>query len=190
MEGVDRAGRARKGDWIQTHSGVMFWPLDPRADEVVIEDIAHALSMQCRFGGHSNRFYSVAEHSLLVSSLLPPALRLWGLLHDAAEAYVIDLPRPLKRCLPGYCEIEDRVLAAVAERFGLALPMPAAVKAADEAMLMAEAGQVLAVEPKGWVEFDQGWRPADRCIHFWTPPYAEREFLAAFHAILRMEGAA
>lgn len=166
----------------------MFWPLDPRPDEIVIEDIAHALSMLCRFGGHTTRFYSVAEHSIHVAALLPPTLRLWGLLHDAAEAYVIDLPRPLKRCLPGYREIEDRVMAAVAERFALPMPMPAEVKAADESMLMAEAGQVLAVEPRGWVEFDQGWRPADRRVDFMSPPAARAAFMEAFHRALHLGG--
>ena len=63
--------QGRKGDWILTYSGIEFWPLDPRPEDVRIEDIAHALSMQCRFAGHCDRFYSVAEHSIRVADLVP-----------------------------------------------------------------------------------------------------------------------
>ena len=87
----------RVGDWIQTMSGVIFYPLDPRPEEIRIEDIAHALSHQCRFAGHCREFYSVAEHSVRVSRELPQEFMLWGLLHDASEAYLVDLPRPIKR---------------------------------------------------------------------------------------------
>lgn len=109
----------RRGDWIQMHSGIAFWPMDPRADEVRLEDIAHSLSLLCRFGGHCSRFYSVAEHSVHVARLCSPEVALWGLLHDASEAYVVDLPRPIKRQLPEYAEIEGLVQFAIAEHFGL-----------------------------------------------------------------------
>ena len=111
----------RKGDWMQTYTGRQFWPLDPRPEEVVIEDIARALSMQCRFAGHCAKFYSVADHSVRVSMLADEnsTLALAGLLHDAAEAYVVDVPRPLKRFLPGYKEIEREVARAIEKRFGL-----------------------------------------------------------------------
>jgi uncharacterized protein len=87
----------RTGDWIQTYTGKQFWPLSPLPEDIVIEDIAHALSMQCRFGGHVRTFYSVAQHSVHVSLLVEPQYALWGLLHDAAEAYLVDLPRPIKK---------------------------------------------------------------------------------------------
>jgi len=89
----------RQGEWMETWSGVRFYPLDPRPEEVNIEDIANALSKMCRFGGHSRQFYSVAEHSLWVSYRVPPWLALAGLLHDAHEAYVGDMIRPVKNSI-------------------------------------------------------------------------------------------
>ena len=82
----------RNGSWLQTYTGIQFWPLDPRPEEIDIQDIAHALSLLCRFNGHCQRFYSVAEHSVHVSTILAPEFGLWGLLHDAAEAYLSDIP--------------------------------------------------------------------------------------------------
>ena len=82
--------------FIGTFSGLRFWPLDPNPEKILIADIAHALAHQCRFGGHASKFYSVAEHSVHVSKLCLPEHALWGLLHDASEAYLVDLPRPLK----------------------------------------------------------------------------------------------
>ena len=87
----------RIGDWIQTYTGRQFWPLDPRVDEIHIEDIAHSLSMRCCYGGHLTDFYSVAEHSVLVSLHVPQEFALWGLLHDAAEAPHRHLPPVLLR---------------------------------------------------------------------------------------------
>ena len=72
IENNSQAVSARKGDWMQTYTGRQFWPIDPRANEVHIEDIAHALSMMCRYNGHCRTFYSVAEHSVLVSQHVPP----------------------------------------------------------------------------------------------------------------------
>lgn len=85
-----------RSDWMQTYTGRVFWPLEPRPEDVDIVDIAHALANLCRYGGHSKVFYSVAHHSVLVSQIVPPADALWGLMHDSAEAYVIDLIRPIK----------------------------------------------------------------------------------------------
>ena len=111
---------ARKGDWIQTFTGRAFYVLDPRPEDVDIEDIAHALSMQCRFAGHCREFYSVAQHSVTASWLVPPEDALWGLLHDAAEAYVVDLPRPIKRAwqLESYGIIDRDVALPPGEQVG------------------------------------------------------------------------
>lgn len=131
----------RKGDWMQVASGRKFWPLDPRADEIDIEDIAHALSMLCRFGGHVQKFYSVAEHSVWCSYVVPPWHAMQALMHDATEAYCVDIPRPLKRGLSNYAEIEANIWSATCERFGLKPELHAEVKAADNAMCLAGAAQ-------------------------------------------------
>jgi uncharacterized protein len=89
---------------MQTYTGLAFWPLDPRPDEIRLVDIAHALSKLCRYGGQCLSFYSVAEHSLLVASKAPDHLKLVALMHDASEAYLLDIPRPIKRHLAGYAE--------------------------------------------------------------------------------------
>lgn len=140
----------RAGNWMQTFTGRQFWPIDPRAEDVNIDDIAHALAHTCRFGGHCINFYSVAEHSVYVSLIVPPELAMVALLHDASEAYVLDVPRPLKAFLPGYKEIEHRVWEAVAEHFKLPVEMPQAIKDADNAMLLAEADQIMTVPPAPW----------------------------------------
>jgi hypothetical protein len=137
----------RRGDWIQTYSGIQFWPLDPREEDILIEDIAHALSMQCRFGGHCHRFYSVAEHCCHVSDRCPE-FPLWGLLHDAAEAYLTDVIRPIKPYLTEYKGIEDHLMYHIANRFGLEHDMPYNVKVADLRILTTEVGQLLGPPPQ------------------------------------------
>lgn len=130
---------ARKGNWMQTANGHQFWPLDPRADEVFIEDIAWSLAHLCRYNGHSSMFYSVAEHSVLVSQVLDgTGYELCGLMHDGTEAYCADVPRPLKAMLTGYAAIEDGIWRVVAERFGLPAVMPKAVHVADDSVMLAE----------------------------------------------------
>jgi hypothetical protein len=135
---------------MQTYTGRQFWPIDPRANEVHIEDIAHALSMMCRYNGHCRTFYSVAEHSVLVSQHVPPEHALWGLLHDASEAYIADIVRPAKRFIVGYHEAETRIMNAVCERFGLQPTMPAEVKRVDNAILADEQPVLLGPVAAGW----------------------------------------
>lgn len=137
--------RERIGNWSQTISGRMFYPMDPRAEDVDIEDIAHALSFVCRFGGHSQKFYSVAEHSVRVSDAIQQsngskADAFFGLLHDAAEAYIGDMIWPLKQSplVVGYREIERRVEDAIALRFALLLEQPPIVKHFDLVLLATE----------------------------------------------------
>lgn len=175
----------RTGDWMQTFTGRQFWPLDPRADEIEITDIAHALSMACRYAGHCTRFYSVAEHSVLLSRSVPQPFKLWALLHDAAEAYVVDVPRPLKPYLAGYREIEERVMSAVCERFGLDPTMPPVVKEADNRILVDERAQVMSPCAVDWNLADN--TPLGVQVFGWSPAEAEAAFLAAFDALLKDE---
>lgn len=138
-------------DAIFTHSGIFIRPLDPNPDAIRIEDIAHALSNQCRWTGHTSRFYSVAEHCVGVSRLAAMQAHEWGLsalLHDASEAYLADLARPIKKA-PGlgeiYLEVEARLEDAVAARFNTFVdPLSyREIKEADEMMLWAEAKLLL-----------------------------------------------
>jgi len=130
-------------NYITTATARRFWPLDPAAADLSIVDIAHALANTCRYGGHCKFGYSVARHSILVSRNVPAEDALWGLLHDAAEAYLADIPRPYKRLVPQFAQIEERILAVVATWAGIGWPMPASVAHADELLLATEWRQLM-----------------------------------------------
>lgn len=140
--------------WIQTYSGRRFNPTNPVVDAIVIQDIAHSLSMQCRFSGHVRKFYSVAQHSVLVSYTCNHEDAFWGLMHDASEAYLVDVPRPLKRSgkFDAYLEFEDRMQKAICKRFGLAEKEPPSVKRADQLLLATEARDLMAPLRSDWVQ--------------------------------------
>jgi hypothetical protein len=140
----------RSMSWIQTFTGKQFWPLTPRVEDVDVRDIAHSLSLQCRFNGHCRLFYSVAEHSVRVSRAVSTGMAPWGLLHDAAEAYLTDLPRPVKARLTEFQGLEERLLEVIARAFGLPWPMPAAVQEADDVLLATEARDLMAPPPCSW----------------------------------------
>lgn len=170
--------RARKGDWMQTITGKQFWPLDPRPEEVDILDIAGALSKLCRYGGQCLRFYSVAEHCVHVARNAPDDLKLVALLHDASEAYLSDVIRPIKSYLINYLDIEAGLERVISERFMLPWPMPAEVKRLDTAILADERDQAMAPPPVPW---HQTTEPALGIqLQFWTPKRARAEFLLAF----------
>src|SRR5690348_7800105 len=134
--------------WIETYRGKKFYLLEPTPESILIEDIAHALSQQCRFTGHTRKFYSIAEHSVHVSLLcgLDKRVCLAGLLHDASEAYIADLSRPVKYETPvgpAYFEVENRIMQAIATKFDFEWPMNPKVKTADEIMLHTEKDQLM-----------------------------------------------
>ena len=133
----------RKGDWICTFTGLQVYPLDPRPEEIVIEDIAHALSMQCRFGGHIHFFYSVAQHSIELTRRAPDDLKLEALMHDSAETYLIDIPRPIKKFLPNYKEFEDKLLKVISEKFKFQYPFPEAIHELDDIAVKTEGMQFM-----------------------------------------------
>ena len=166
---------ARYGDWMQVHSGARFYPLDPRPDEIDVADIAHALSLLCRYGGHVDRFYSVAEHCVLMSYAVAPEHALAALLHDATEAYVVDVPRPLKRYLTNYREIEALVWNAICLRFRLAGDLPAEVKDADDRILLTERDALMSNTRYPWML--EGMTPLPVTIIGWSPGHAEGRYL-------------
>lgn len=143
---------------IRTYTGKFVDPFNLRPEDVCIEDIAHALSHQCRFAGHTKRFYSVAEHCYEVMMCLPSGpLRIYGLLHDASEAYLIDLPTPIKDQLPEYKEAEHRAMLAVAEAFKLEpnFFQHPDVKAADKELLEFEWQKIVTSDQ--WISKDPYW---------------------------------
>lgn len=136
----------RYGDWMQVFSGGKIYPLDPRPEEIHLEDIAHALSQMNRYGGHTLFPYSVAQHCILLSYVIDPQYSFLALMHDASEAYLCDIPRPIKKDLTNYSNIENRLMAVIAKKFNFTWPMPEEVKIGDNRMITTERFQVM---PKG-----------------------------------------
>jgi 5'-deoxynucleotidase YfbR-like HD superfamily hydrolase len=133
-----------RGHNITTYSGKPFYPLDPRPDEIRLDDIAHSLSMQCRFNGATIKFYSVAEHCVIMSKLFSDVdLMREALMHDAAEAYLGDLVRPVKAHCPDWRAIDAKVDAACRDRFGLPRIMSNEVKDMDLRMAVTERRDLL-----------------------------------------------
>lgn len=176
---------ARTGDWMLTASGKVFWPLDPRPDEIEIDDIAHALSHLCRYAGHCRKFYSVAQHSVLVARALPPEHQRWGLLHDATEAYLVDVPRPVKPYLSGYHHAEERLMQTIISRFDLDPAMPAEVKRVDDAILADEFAQIM---PKTTVQLHLPEPALGVIITSWPPETARTVFLNEFRRLFGNDG--
>lgn len=166
--------------WIQTYTGKKFFPLNPRVEDIDILDIAHALSLMCRYGGHCSHFYSVGEHSVILSRVVPKEDALWALLHDATEAYLVDVPRPVKKELTNYREIEAGLEVAIAMKFGLGLPMPEAVKHADNSILTDEMHALMPNPPDRW---DNELPALGVWFPLWDPPHAEAAFLKRFNEL-------
>lgn len=164
--------------WLQTYTGKAVSLPKPHPDEIDIIDIAHSLAFQCRYNGHSKRFFSVSQHSCHIHDLVPDELKLAGLMHDASEAYLCDIPRPLKPFLQGYKEIENDIMGIIAEKYGVTQDALQAVKEYDDRILLNERDQLCSKPPKPWMI--EHLEPLDLEIPYWTAPMAEGQFLKRF----------
>jgi hypothetical protein len=176
------------GGAIQTVSGRWVDPLAPDPAAIDIGDIAQALANQCRFGGHSRRFYSVAQHSAIVSDVCEErgaraGEALAALLHDAGEAYLVDLPHPIKHRSdlgPPYRRAEKLLEEAIRVHFDLGDP-PAEMKSIDRSLLATERA-AFASTADPWPELE-GFEPLAIAIDPWGPERARREFLERFERL-------
>jgi len=182
---VEEAAALPLGDWFLTQSGKQFWPLAPRVQDLDIYDIAHALAHICRYGGHCNPFYSVAQHSVHVSYLVPKEWSREGLMHDATEAYCGDMVRPLKIQMPAYREVEANIWKVIATRYNLALELPKEVKQADDVALMTERRDVM---PKSLIPWSVRAEPDPGIIRPLSPEEARYLFLRRYKQLFPKEG--
>jgi len=182
--------------WIQTYTGRQYFPTNPHPDMICVEDIAHALANICRYTGHCRRFYSVAQHSCWVSDNVhqvtpfnedprsPKELKRWGLMHDAAEAYLSDVSGPIKGLLAGYKELEVLNLTVIAGVFGLEMPIPESVKRYDMIALATERRDIMLATDHEWKFLtEQRVEAINTPIVPWTPERAEDEFMVRFRRL-------
>lgn len=156
---------------------------DPENSVYTIEDIARGLSRESRFNGHGSHFYSVAQHSVIISHIVPENLAMAGLLHDASEAFTKDIPKPLKLLLPGYVEIEQRVEAAIFKRFGLDFPMDKEIKVADIICFVSERKAFQPLAP-----IDKIYKsviPMEQPIVAWSEKVAYNKFMARYKQLTK-----
>lgn len=179
--------------WITTFTGKQFFHLNPQPEQICIEDIAHALSMNCRWTGHTKYHYSVAQHSVYVSYLVPFSDAKKGLMHDSPEAYIGDMNRPLKHYTEAgviYSQIEESIEKVIFEKFGLTPGIPESVKVADNQMLYTEKDQL--INPSTSTMYEVGkWGTSEKraniLIANWSPEFAEKMFLDRFRELFQGE---
>lgn len=172
---------------VCTFSGAPFDVRAPYESRILIEDIAHALSQTSRFGGHTLRYYSVAQHSVVVCDLCSNTAGLQGLLHDAAEAYLVDLPTPIKNLCPEYAVWEKNILGAIGKTFGANLQdIHPLVKLADQIAFSWEVKSLISPNVSTWwqgIQAPRGYIPKD-ILESWTPKVAEETFLNRFRCFM------
>jgi hypothetical protein len=175
----------RRGGWLQTYTGAKFYPMDPRPEEIRILDIAHALSQLVRFAGHVRFPYTVAQHSVLASKRAARENKLWALLHDATEAYLVDLPRPVKHSMgmETYRQAEHDLMMTICQRFGLCYDEPAEIKEVDFRLCSTEARDLLGPIHPDWTHLE----PYDERIYAWSMDSAKASFITQFALLGRPE---
>jgi hypothetical protein len=175
--------------YIVTYTGKQFWLLKPKIEDICIEDIAHSLSMQCRWTGHTKYHYSIAQHCYYCSLLGPENEALERLMHDASEAYMGDMNRPLKHYTeagPAYRRQENVVQGVIGECFGLAPIEPRSVHDADQTMLYTEKSQLITMVGFGMSDPWGDVPVSDNIIiEEWTPAFAEKVFLKRFEELYK-----
>jgi len=174
----------RQGDWIQTYTGKKFWPLDPRVEDIDIKDIAHALSLTCRFGGHCNEFYSVAQHSVIVSQLVEESNAFVALLHDAPEAYIGDVVRPFKKSLATFGNVEENLERVIYHSFGISEFSKEMWKEADNIALYTEMRDLMGKPPEAWEDWTnyQSTIPRQKIVPL-GPRESEQLFLRRYEQL-------
>ncbi len=180
----------REKSWMGTVSGRRFYPLTPSAEDVDIRDIVRGLSMSCRYGGQVRAFYSVAEHSVHVSERVSPEYALEALLHDAAEAYIGDMVRPLKHQpeMAAFRRAEAAIEAAIFEAFNV-FPTPesrADVKEIDDRIIVDEVKHLVG-NPEMYLQTGalMGLKPLNVQLQYWSPVDAEKAFMERFAELTR-----
>lgn len=171
--------------WLGTNSGQVINLLDPDPDSITIEDIACGLSKNCRFNGQLKQWYSVAEHSIHVMALVPDHLKKQALLHDATEAFICDVPTPLKRMLGDtYHQIEQRLAAAIGKKFNVSLTeLHPTVMQADRIMVVTER-DALTENPQNWgPDYEDVIRYPNFQRYRHTPRSAEVAFLSMWDKV-------
>lgn len=167
-------------------SGQLYDYDDPGSNIITIEDIARGLSNMCRFAGQLNDFYSVAQHCVYVSHCIEEEYALEGLMHDATEAFLMDIPTPLKRILPDYKRLERLHETYVMARFGLDYPMRKEVHVADKRVFAAEVRDLRGEHENYYGEYLSDVEPFEWMIDPWYPQDAEDMFLARFKELMAL----
>ena len=186
-------GRDPRRAFLTASSKICFWPLEPRLDEVYIEDIAYGLANECRFGNQLSEFYSVAEHSVLLVDIVPPHLKKWALIHDTPEGYMSDIPKPIKT-LPEFNEYRVRetiLMGVLAQFFDMEeQDEPEELKPYDRRMAYLENivykgdAAIAKIRAGGVSEDEVNWSLEHQSmIQKWTPQEAYRAWMSKYEEL-------
>ena len=164
----------RKKNCIRTNSGIYFNIIKPTEKMIDINDIAHSLSMQCRFGGHISEFYSVAQHSVLCCMIAKPEYKKQALMHDSSEAYLLDIPTPIKNELLNYKELEQKIEKLICNKYKIQYPYDKEIKILDETILLYE-----------WNSLILKNKICKKQIVCWDHETAKNEFLNLYYTLFK-----